>query len=45
MPAFRYSLTSTQINQLVDFLKTVGPDQKPTPAQLARQQPTPEKNN
>jgi hypothetical protein len=36
MPGFRYTLQPQQVNQLIEFLKTVGPETKPTPAQLAR---------
>ena len=36
MPGFRYTLQPRQVNQLIEFLKTVGPEQKPTPAQLSR---------
>jgi mono/diheme cytochrome c family protein len=36
MPGFRYSLQAQQINQLLEFLKTVGPEQKPSPQQLSR---------
>ena len=36
MPGFRYTLQPQQVNQLIEFLKTVGPEQKPTPEQLAR---------
>lgn len=35
MPGFGYSLQPQQVNQLIAFLKTVTPDQKPTPEQLA----------
>ena len=35
MPAFRYNLSPQQIGSLVEFLKTVKADQKPTAAQLA----------
>lgn len=36
MPAFRYTLQPQQVDQLIEFLKTVGPGTRPTPAQLAR---------
>jgi len=35
MPGFRYGLLAQQVDQLIEFLKTVGPEQKPTAAQLA----------
>jgi len=35
MPGFRYDLLPQQVDQLIEFLKTVGPEQKPTAAQLA----------
>lgn len=35
MPGFRYDLRPQQVEQLIDFLKSVPADQKPTPAQLA----------
>ena len=35
MPGFRYTLRPEQIGQIIDFLKTVKSDQKPTAAQLA----------
>jgi len=35
MPGFRYGLLTQQVDQLIEFLKTLGPDQKPTAAQLA----------
>ena len=35
MPAFQYGLKPAQANQLIAFLKTIGPDQKPTDAQKA----------
>ena len=35
MPGFQYGLRSAQVDQLVTFLKTIGPDQKPTDAQRA----------
>lgn len=34
MPSFRYGLKPTQVDQLIAFLQTVTPDQKPTPEQL-----------
>jgi mono/diheme cytochrome c family protein len=36
MPGFRYTLQPQQVNQLIEFLKTVGPEQKPTPEQLSK---------
>lgn len=36
MPGFRYTLQPQQVNQVIEFLKTVGPEQKPTPAQLSK---------
>jgi mono/diheme cytochrome c family protein len=35
MPAFKYDLDDKQMNALIEFLKTVSPSLKPTPAQLA----------
>jgi mono/diheme cytochrome c family protein len=35
MPGYRYTLKPGQMDDLFAFLKTVGPDQKPTAAQLA----------
>src|SRR5262249_22151327 len=35
MPGFQFTLRPDQIDALLAFLKTVGPDQKPTPDQLA----------
>ena len=35
MPAFKYGLSAEQIGDLVEFLKTVKSDQKPTATQLA----------
>jgi mono/diheme cytochrome c family protein len=32
MPGFQYALQPAQIDQIVAFLKTVTPDQKPKPA-------------
>jgi mono/diheme cytochrome c family protein len=34
MPAFKYGLSDQQIDDVVEFLKTVSPSLKPTPAQL-----------
>lgn len=34
MPAFQYGLREAQVDQVIAFLKTIGPDQKPTAAQL-----------
>jgi len=36
MPGFRYALQPDQINQVIEFLQSVGADQKPTPGQLTR---------
>ncbi len=36
MPGFRYTLQPQQVTQLIEFLKSVPADQKPTPVQLAR---------
>ena len=36
MPGFRYTLQPAQVDMLIEFLKTVGPETKPTPAQLSR---------
>jgi mono/diheme cytochrome c family protein len=36
MPGFRYTLQPQQVTALIEFLKTVSADQKPTPEQLAR---------
>ena len=35
MPGFSYALNEQQINAVIAYLKTVSPDQKPTPGQLA----------
>ena len=35
MPSFKYALDAQQVNNIVEFLKTVSPALKPTPAQLA----------
>jgi mono/diheme cytochrome c family protein len=35
MPGFQYALKPQQMDELIAYLKTVGPDQKPTAAQLA----------
>ena len=35
MPSFKYDLDDKQMNNVVEFLKTVSPALKPTPAQLA----------
>jgi mono/diheme cytochrome c family protein len=35
MPAFRYGLNDQQMDNIVEFLKTVSPSLKPTAAQLA----------
>lgn len=37
MPGFRYTLQPDQIDQLIAFLRTVTPDQKPTPATPRRE--------
>ena len=34
MPGFQYTLRPEQVNDLVAFIKTIGPDQKPTALQL-----------
>jgi len=34
MPGFRYALQPQQMDDLIAFLKTVTPDQKPTPEQM-----------
>ena len=39
MPGFQYSLQPEQVDQLFAFLKSVTPDQKPTPAQKAKTPP------
>jgi len=36
MPGFQYALQPVQIGQLIEFLQSMGVDQKPTPGQLAR---------
>lgn len=36
MPAFRYALKPGQIDRIIEFLQSVGADQKPTPEQLER---------
>ena len=35
MPSFKYDLSDQQMNNVVEFLKTVSPSLKPTPAQLS----------
>jgi len=35
MPSFKYDLDAQQTNDIIEFLKTVSPALKPTPAQLA----------
>jgi mono/diheme cytochrome c family protein len=40
MPGFRYTLQPAQVDQLIAFLKSVTPDQKPTAEQLAKAPPT-----
>lgn len=35
MPGFQYGLTAAQVDQVIAFLKTISPDQKPTPEQKA----------
>lgn len=35
MPGFQYGLSAAQVDQVLAFLKTVTPDQKPTPEQKA----------
>jgi mono/diheme cytochrome c family protein len=40
MPGFRYTLQPGQVDQLIAFLKSVTPDQKPTAEQLAKAPPT-----
>jgi len=40
MPGFRYTLQTEQVGQLVAFLKSVTPDQKPTAEQLSKSPPT-----
>jgi mono/diheme cytochrome c family protein len=42
MPGFRYAFQPQQVNDLVSFLKTVSPDQKPTAQQLAGRSAGPE---
>ena len=42
MPGFRYAFQPQQLNDLVTFLKTVSPDQKPTAQQLAGRSAGPE---
>lgn len=44
MPAFKYGLSNQQINDLVEFLKTVPPSLKPTPAQLEGKSAAPGNN-
>ena len=39
MPGFQYTLQPKQVDQLITFLKSVTPDQKPTPAQLSKVPP------
>lgn len=35
MPAFQWGLKPAQVDQLIAFIRTIGPDQKPTEAQKA----------
>ena len=35
MPGFSYALDADQTNDVIAYIKTIGPDQKPTAAQLA----------
>lgn len=35
MPAFQWALKPEQVGQVIAFIKTIGPDQKPTDAQRA----------
>jgi mono/diheme cytochrome c family protein len=35
MPAFQWGLKPAQVDQVIAFMKTIGPDQKPTEAQKA----------
>ena len=39
MPGFQYTLRPEQVDQLIAFLKSVTPDQKPTAAQKAKTPP------
>jgi mono/diheme cytochrome c family protein len=39
MPAFKYDLSAEQLNDVIEFLKTVSPSEKPTDAQLAGKAP------
>jgi mono/diheme cytochrome c family protein len=39
MPGFRYTLQPQQVTQLIEFLKTIPADQKPTAEQLSRKSP------
>lgn len=39
MPGFQYDLDAKQLNDVIEFLKTVSPSQKPTQSQLAGKTP------
>jgi mono/diheme cytochrome c family protein len=39
MPAFKYDLDAQQMNDMIEFLKTVPPSLKPAPAQLEGKSP------
>ena len=41
MPAFQYGLSAAQVEQLLAFLKTVSPNEKPSPQQKAGKAPPP----
>lgn len=45
MPGFRYTLDATQMDDLLAYIKTIGPDQKPTAAQLAGRNAGPGKDD
>lgn len=44
MPAFKYGLSDKQVDDVIEFLKTVPPSLKPTPAQLEGKSVTPGNN-
>jgi len=44
MPAFKYGLSDQQLNDVIEFIKTVPPSLKPTPAQLEGKSVAPSNN-
>jgi mono/diheme cytochrome c family protein len=45
MPSFKYDLNTEQLNDVVEFLKTVSPSQKPTDSQLSGKAPAADGND